>query len=110
MYPTDSSDPVEPAELLEAILVAAIADLDLADRLEELALPALATTGEPVCVTGTATFTDEGILTLDRGIVVRLSDGSQYTLTIHCYQRPDEITDNHVIVRSPRRRRRGGRP
>src|SRR6266511_6302800 len=71
----------------EEILQAVVRHLLSADDLDQICadadLPALIdATGQPVTITSAHTYRDAGVLTLDRGVWLELSDGSQFGLTV----------------------------
>ena len=75
---------------LQAVLLAVL--MGEADPTE--ALPTDTTTADKddaeadgeseVWIDSAATFADEGVMTLNKGLVVRLSDGSEFQLSIVC--------------------------
>ncbi|WP_327007637.1 hypothetical protein OHA72_10400 [Dactylosporangium sp. NBC_01737] len=89
----DSIDPYTGDELsYEQLIEALVTSLLSGDTLEQLCvdadLPVLVDdTGEPVTVTA-RTYPDAGVLTLDRGIWLEMSDGSAYGLTVTVSRRP----------------------
>lgn len=108
----------------EQILEAAVRHLldtgDLDRICDEVGFPALIDgTGEPVTIAAARTYRDAGVLTLDRGVWLELSDGSRFGLSITCSGRPDrEVTVRPPEQPQPRRwassapypRRRAPRP
>lgn len=44
--------------------------------------------GQPVTITAAHTYHDAGVLTLDHGVLLELSDGSQLGLTVRASRRP----------------------
>ncbi|GAA3302472.1 hypothetical protein Dvina_51550 [Dactylosporangium vinaceum] len=89
----DSIDPNTGDELsYEQLIEALVSRLLSDDTLEQLCvdadLPVLVDdTGEPVTVTA-RTYPDAGVLTLDRGIWLEMSDGSAFGLTVTVSRRP----------------------
>lgn len=82
--PTDDSEPDYDHEtLLEAV----IRTLLQSDDLDELSRDAgtgilIDRDGQPVTVLSALTYADAGVLTLDKGVYLELSDGSRFGLTI----------------------------
>jgi hypothetical protein len=79
-------------EAIQAALVATFRGehADLSDTCEEAGMPALLDAcGGPVAVARTHTYRDAGVLTFNRGVVLDLSDGSQFQLTIAISRRPN---------------------
>jgi hypothetical protein len=78
-------------ETIEAVLVDTFRHerAELTSFCEEAGLPLLLDTdGEPVTVQSAHTYRDAGVLTLNRGVVLELSDGSEFQLTIVISRRP----------------------
>jgi hypothetical protein len=72
-------------DTLQAALVAAFTGdyADLTDLCEDAGLPALRDAdGHEVTVSAAHTYRDAGVLTTNRGVVLDLSDGSQFQLTV----------------------------
>ncbi len=83
--PYDQDD--EPEHDHETILQQVLVSLLTSDDLDELSRDAdtavlIDRDGEPVVVTSTSTYADAGVLTLDKGVYLELSDGSRFGLTI----------------------------
>src|SRR6266540_6503513 len=82
----------------EEILQAAVRHLlttdDLAQICAQAGIPALLDhTGQPVTITAAHSYRDAGVLTLDRGVWLELSDGSRFGLTVTVSRRPcGEVT------------------
>jgi hypothetical protein len=77
-------------DLLERLLRHLLSGDDLDEICEEAGLPVLMnSTGEPVYVREVVAYGDAGVMTLDRGVVIRLSDGSEFQLGIVASRRPD---------------------
>jgi hypothetical protein len=82
----------------EEILQALVRHLLTTDDLDELCgdadLPALVdANGQPVRITAAHTYRDAGVLTMDRGVWLELSDGSAFGLTVTASRRPTtEVT------------------
>jgi hypothetical protein len=71
----------------ETILAAVIRTLLTSDDLDELSRDAdtgvlIDRDGQPVTVDSALTYADAGVLTLDKGVYLELSDGSRFGLTI----------------------------
>jgi hypothetical protein len=86
----------------EEILQAAVRHLLSADDLDQICADAdlptlLDATGQPVTITSAHTNRDAGVLTLDRGVWLELSDGSRFGLTVTVSRRPC----GEVILRPP---------
>ncbi len=96
----------------EEILQAAVRHLLTADDLDQICadadLPALLdATGHPVTITAANSYRDAGVLTLDRGVWLELSDGSRFGLTVTVSRRPTgEVTLRHPAT--PHRPGRAG--
>jgi hypothetical protein len=71
---------------MQTVLLAVL--MGEADPTEELPIGAASDTDEvddgelEVWIDSAATFADDGVMTLNKGLVVRLSDGTQFQLTI----------------------------
>jgi hypothetical protein len=82
----------------EEILQAVVRHLLTTDDLDELCadadLPVLIDDGgQPVRITSARSYRDAGVLTLDRGVWLELSDGSAFGLTVTVSRRPTtEVT------------------
>lgn len=82
----------------EDILQALVRHLLTSDELDQLCddadLPQLThSDGQPVTITSARTYRDAGVLTLDRGVWLELSDGSVFGLTVQISRRPaGEVT------------------
>ncbi|MGS2619300.1 hypothetical protein ACVCAH_32970 [Micromonospora sp. LZ34] len=82
----------------EEILQALVRHLLTSDELDQLCddadLPQLTDCdGQPVHITSARSYRDAGVLTLDRGVWLELSDGSVFGLTVHISRRPTtEVT------------------
>jgi hypothetical protein len=82
----------------EEILQALVRHLLTTDDLDELCadadVPALIDSdGRPVRITAARTYRDAGVLTMDRGVWLELSDGSAFGLTVTVSRRPTtEVT------------------
>ena len=93
----DTGDPVDPytgddefghEQLIEALVTRLLGGDTLEQLCTDADLPVLVDdTGEPVTVTA-HTYPDAGVLTLDRGIYLELSDGSVFGLTVTVSRRP----------------------
>ncbi|MET7403434.1 hypothetical protein ABZS66_59175 [Dactylosporangium sp. NPDC005572] len=92
----DADDDLGHEELLESL----VTDLLASDTLEQLCtdadLPILvASGGDPVTLTA-RTYRDAGVLTMNCGIYLELSDGSAFGLTVTVSRRPStEVTLRH---------------
>ena len=94
----------------EEILQAAVRHLLTTDDLDQICadadLPALLdATGQPVTITAANSYRDAGVLTLDRGVWLELSDGSRFGLTVTVSRRPT----GEVTLRPPGTPHRPGR-
>lgn len=93
----DTGDPVDPytrdeefghEQLIEALVTRLLGGDTLEQLCTDVDLPVLVDdTGAPVIVTA-RTYPDAGVLTLDRGIYLELSDGSVFGLTVTVSRRP----------------------
>ncbi len=81
-------------EILQAVVRHVLTADDLDQLCDDAGIPALVDAcGQPVTITDAHTYRDAGVLTLDRGVLVELSDGSQFGLTISVSRRPSgEVT------------------
>jgi hypothetical protein len=62
---------------------------DLEELCEAAGIPVLTdTTGQPVYLTSVRSYEDAGIMTLDKGVWLELSDGSAFGYTITVGHRP----------------------
>ena len=82
----------------EEALQAALLDMftgdyaDLTDFCHDAGLPAPHRADEqPVVIDAAHSYRDAGVLTTDRGVVLDLSDGSQFQLTITMSSRPRPV-------------------
>jgi hypothetical protein len=71
----DDADEPEPDH--ETVLQAVIRSLLTSDDLDQLCRD-----GDPIHVRSAETYADAGVLTLDRGVYLELSDGSRFGLTL----------------------------
>jgi hypothetical protein len=91
----------------EEILQAVIRHVLTADDLDQLCDAAGTPTlidagGSPVTITAARTYHDAGVLTLDPGVLLELSDGSQFGLTITVSHRPRaEVNPRPVAAPRP---------
>ena len=66
---------------------------DLEELCEAAGIPTLTdTAGQPVYLTSVRSYEDAGIMTLDKGVWIELSDGSQFGYTITVGRRPTSYT------------------
>ncbi|MEV0430581.1 hypothetical protein [Micromonospora sp. NPDC050495] len=81
-------------EILQALLLRLLAGNDLDQLCDDADLPQLThDDGTPVTVTCARFYRDAGVLTLDRGVWLELSDGSVLALTVTIARRPHhEVT------------------
>jgi hypothetical protein len=88
-------------EILEAVLRHLLLDGDTCDLEQmclEVGLPWLYECGdEPVYIRGVHTYSEGGVLTCDRGLLLGMSDGSEVALTVKLNRRPYE----QITVRLP---------
>ncbi|MFG1660740.1 hypothetical protein ACGFIY_29805 [Micromonospora chersina] len=74
-------------EILERAMLVAAEELALEEAAETLGEQPLAEEdGEPVEVREVQTLADAGFMTTDNGVVIRLTDGREYTLTLNRYR------------------------
>ncbi|MFD0787255.1 hypothetical protein ACFQZ8_25420 [Micromonospora azadirachtae] len=74
-------------EILERALMVAMEGLDLEMAAESAGdEPLTDDDNEPVEVREIQTLADAGFMTRDNGVVIRLTDGRQYTLTLNQYR------------------------
>lgn len=94
---SDDLDGYGHEELLQALVRHLLSGDDLADLCAYADIPILVdTAGQPVRVTSARSYADAGVLTHDRGVLVRFSDGSAFGLTVTVNRRPtEEITVRH---------------
>ncbi|MFC0505004.1 hypothetical protein [Micromonospora costi] len=80
-------------EILQALVLRLLTSADLDELCDDVDLPQLTSDGQPVTITAAHTYRDAGVLTLDRGVWLELSDGSAFGLTVHISRRPrGEVT------------------
>ena len=82
-----SDEPDEPDDDHETVLQAVLRSVLTSDDLDRLCEDAgtavlLDAHGHPLEVRSAHTYADAGVLTLDRGVLLELSDGSRFGLTI----------------------------
>ena len=84
-------------ELLQALVARLLTSADLDQLCDEADLPQLThDDGTPVTVTFARVYRDAGVLTLDRGVWLELSDGSVFGLTVTVSHRPSvEVNLRH---------------
>lgn len=76
-------------ELLANVLRESLAEFDLSDFSEELTgQPHTDSDGDEVTIDEVVPLADAGFLTDSPGVVVRLSDGGEYTIEIRPYRLP----------------------
>jgi hypothetical protein len=78
-------------EILQAVLIHLFTGdaAELEDLCAEAGLPVLIDAdGSSVYVSDARTYRDAQVLTLDRGVLIELSDGSQFGLTLSISRRP----------------------
>lgn len=74
-------------EILERALLVAAEELALEEAAESIGdEPLTDKDGEPVAVREVQTLADAGFMTRDNGVVIRLTDGREYTLTLNRYR------------------------
>ncbi|SCL43440.1 hypothetical protein [Micromonospora aurantiaca (nom. illeg.)] len=74
-------------EILERALMVAVEGLDLEMAAESAGdEPLTDDDNEPVEVREIQTLADAGFMTRDNGVVIRLTDGREYTLTLNQYR------------------------
>jgi hypothetical protein len=94
-------------QILQAVVRHALTAEDLAQLCEAAETPTLVdAAGSPVTITAARTYRDAGVLTLDPGVLLELSDGSQFGLTITVSRRPSD----EVNLRPPRAKYRPAPP
>lgn len=81
-------------EILQALVARMLTGEDLDQLCDDADLPQLThDDGTPVTVTSARVYRDAGVLTLDRGVWLELSDGSVFGLTVTRARRPrHEVT------------------
>ncbi|OKI45720.1 hypothetical protein [Micromonospora sp. CB01531] len=81
-------------EILQALVTHILTTADLDQLCDDADLPHLTLAdGTPVTITSARVYRDAGVLTLDRGVWLELSDGSVFGLTIGISRRPrGEVT------------------
>jgi hypothetical protein len=76
--------------LLERLLRHLLSSDDLDALCADAGLPVLIdSNGQPVYMRDAASYVDAGVMTLNHGVAIRLSDGSEFQLTIVTSRRPD---------------------
>ncbi|MEV0430383.1 hypothetical protein ACL02O_34110 [Micromonospora sp. MS34] len=75
-------------EILERALLVAAETLELEEAAETIGDEPLRDErdGEPVEIREVQTLADAGFMTTDNGVVIRLTDGREYTLTLNRYR------------------------
>ncbi|MGK5741508.1 hypothetical protein [Micromonospora sp. URMC 103] len=80
-------------EILQALVLRLLTSAELDELCDEVDLPQLTYEGQPVAIAAASTYREAGVLTLDRGVWLELSDGSAFGLTVHISRRPrGEVT------------------
>jgi hypothetical protein len=81
-------------EVLQALVLRLLTSGELDQLCDDADLPQLTDDGgQPVSITSARTYRDAGVLTLDRGVWLELSDGSVFGLTVQISRRPaGEVT------------------
>ncbi|MGY0005227.1 hypothetical protein [Micromonospora sp. I033] len=81
-------------ELVQGLAARLLTSADLDQLCDDADLPQLThDDGTPVTVTSARVYRDAGVLTLDRGVWLELSDGSVFGLTVSIARRPrHEVT------------------
>jgi hypothetical protein len=81
-------------EILQALVRHLLTSDDLDQLCEDAELPQLThDDATPVVITSARVYRDAGVLTLDRGVWLELSDGSVFGLTVQISRRPrGEVT------------------
>jgi hypothetical protein len=94
-------------EFLQAIVLH-VFNADALDQVcDDAGIPALLDAGgQPVTISDARTYHDAGVLTRDRGVLVDLSDGSQFGLTVSVSRRPS----GEVNLRPPSTRHHRPQP
>jgi hypothetical protein len=86
--PSDEFDHEQTLQQVLLHLLTTEAD-DLEELCEAAGIPTLTdTAGVPVYLTSVRSYEDAGIMTLDKGVWIELSDGSQFGYTITVGRRP----------------------
>ena len=94
-------------ETLQALVRHLLTADDLDQLCDDAGIPALVDAGgTPVSITNAHTYRDAGVLTLDGGVLLELSDGSQFGLTVSISRRPH----GEVTLRPASARPHPGRP
>ncbi|MCO1593767.1 hypothetical protein M8C17_01145 [Micromonospora sp. RHAY321] len=81
-------------EILQALVTRLLTSGDLDQLCDDTDLPHLVHgDGSPVTITSARVYRDAGVLTLDRGVWLELSDGNVFGLTVQISGRPcGEVT------------------
>ncbi|MET7968765.1 hypothetical protein [Micromonospora sp. NPDC005305] len=81
-------------EILQTLVRHLLSTDDLDQLCDDADLPQLThDDGTPVTITSARVYRDAGVLTLDRGVWLELSDGSVFGLTVQISRRPrGEVT------------------
>ncbi|MFC0030148.1 hypothetical protein ACFFMM_11520 [Micromonospora chaiyaphumensis] len=92
--PADEFGEYAHEEILQGLVRSLLTSADLDQLCDEADLPQLThDDGTPVTVTSARVYRDAGVMTLDRGVWLELSDGSVFGLTVSIARRPrDEVT------------------
>lgn len=76
-------------EILERAIIEALSDIDLEAVAEVAGVAAITDSdGDAVSVNEMATLEAAGFMTTNRGVLVRLNDGAELTVTINVYRGP----------------------
>jgi hypothetical protein len=74
----ENDETLTTEERVETALAAALGEDEVRVLLEQ----------HGVNVIAVQSYGSAGMLTMDKGLVIRCDDGSEWTLTINCYRRP----------------------
>jgi hypothetical protein len=90
----DAFEDFDHEELLQALVQHLLATDDLDELCADAGLPVLVDAdGRPVRVTAARSYRDAGVLTMNCGVWLELSDGSAFGLTVTVSRRPTiEVT------------------
>ncbi|MBF9134732.1 hypothetical protein I0C86_38250 [Plantactinospora sp. S1510] len=84
-----TDEDTDQEELLQRLLQHFLSSDDLNELCADAGLPVLIdSNGQPVYVREAVSYDDAGVMTLNRGVVIRLSDGGELQLTIVTSRHP----------------------
>jgi hypothetical protein len=102
-----SIDDAEAENLIHALVKRLLAGASLAELCDDTGLPVLVDEhDQPVDITACHTYRQAGVMTLDVGVWLKLSDGSAFGLTLTVSRRPHTGTALRACAPDPEPTRR----